>query len=158
MPTRDYVETPRHLIVELGADGADYLVRTDAAGTPSCSPGPRCSTSWPTRPTGSPSSKSSNAGPASKTRRERSTLSRWLKRAARQGVVCRSGVGYRGDPLPLLAPWPRGSALARRLRQRRGKASLARTAARNIIAACASSRRPCDELPALAGAAPRRGP
>src|SRR5471030_8259 len=29
-----YVETPRHLILELNTDGADYVVRTDAAGTP----------------------------------------------------------------------------------------------------------------------------
>src|SRR5262245_15926617 len=28
-----YVETPRHLVIELNADGTDYLVRTDAAGT-----------------------------------------------------------------------------------------------------------------------------
>ncbi len=29
-----YVETPRHLIIELNAAGTDYLVRTDAAGPP----------------------------------------------------------------------------------------------------------------------------
>ena len=43
---------------------------------------------------------------------DRSTLSRWLKRATEQGVICCCGTGYRGDPLlywlpgrePLL--WP----------------------------------------------------
>src|SRR5260370_34787627 len=29
-----YVQTPRHLIIELNADRSDYLVRTDAAGIP----------------------------------------------------------------------------------------------------------------------------
>jgi hypothetical protein len=39
---------------------------------------------------------------------ERSTLSRWLQRAARQGVVCRSGVGYRGDPFRYWLPGREG--------------------------------------------------
>jgi hypothetical protein len=34
------VETPRHLIIELDAAGTDYLVRTDAAGTPLAQPWP----------------------------------------------------------------------------------------------------------------------
>jgi hypothetical protein len=28
-----YVQTPRHLILELTTDGSDYLVRTDAVGS-----------------------------------------------------------------------------------------------------------------------------
>jgi hypothetical protein len=28
-----YVDTPRHLVIELNADGTDYLVRTDEAGS-----------------------------------------------------------------------------------------------------------------------------
>jgi hypothetical protein len=48
---------------------------------------------------------------------ERSALSRWLRRAAEQGVICRSGSGYRGDPFrywlpgrePLLWPGRRAS-------------------------------------------------
>ncbi len=47
---------------------------------------------------------------------DRSTLSRWLKRATGQGVICCSGTGYRGDPFlywlpgrePLL--WPGNNA------------------------------------------------
>jgi hypothetical protein len=48
---------------------------------------------------------------------DRSMLSRWLKRATRQGLVCCCSSGYRGDPLcywlpgrePL--PWPGDSAI-----------------------------------------------
>jgi hypothetical protein len=29
-----YVQTPRHLIIELNASGADYLLRTNETGTP----------------------------------------------------------------------------------------------------------------------------
>jgi hypothetical protein len=35
--------------------------------------------------------------PNEEDRPDRSTLARWLKRAAQQGVICRSGSGYRGD-------------------------------------------------------------
>jgi hypothetical protein len=47
---------------------------------------------------------------------DRSTLSRWLKRATAQGILCRSGVGYRGDPFLYGLPgresllWPGGHA------------------------------------------------
>jgi hypothetical protein len=39
---------------------------------------------------------------------ERSTLSRWLKRATRQGVVCCGGSGYRGDPFRSWLPGREG--------------------------------------------------
>jgi hypothetical protein len=111
-----YVETPRHLILELNADGTDYLVRTDAVGTPLVQPWPEIHyvlanayykltrqtilEQWPVE--GDPP--------------DPSTLWRWLKRATRQGVICRSGSGYRGDPFlhwlpgrePLL--WPGNAA------------------------------------------------
>jgi hypothetical protein len=47
---------------------------------------------------------------------DRSTLSRWLKRATRQGLVCCCGSGYRGDPLRYWLPgrepllWPGDTA------------------------------------------------
>jgi hypothetical protein len=47
---------------------------------------------------------------------DRSTLSRWLKRATRQGLVCCSGKGYRGDPFLYWLPgrerllWPGDNA------------------------------------------------
>src|SRR5262249_58144652 len=48
---------------------------------------------------------------------DRSTLSRWLKRATQQGLICCSGSGYRGDSFrywlpghePLLWPGDRAS-------------------------------------------------
>jgi hypothetical protein len=107
-----YVETPRCLILELDADGADYLVRSDAVGAPLVQPWPeihfvlanatdkltqrRILERWPVE--GDPP--------------DRSTLSRWLKRAAQQGVICRGGSGYRGDPFLYWLPgreallWP----------------------------------------------------
>ena len=39
---------------------------------------------------------------------DRSTLSRWLKRAVRQGVVCCSGIGYRSDPFLYWLPGREG--------------------------------------------------
>jgi hypothetical protein len=39
---------------------------------------------------------------------DRSTLSRWLKRATRQGMVCCGGSGYRGDPLRYWLPGREG--------------------------------------------------
>src|SRR5262249_27444085 len=56
--------------------------------------------------------------PVEDDRPDRSTLSRWLKRAARQGLVCCSGSGYRGDAFvywlpgrePLLWPGDHASA------------------------------------------------
>jgi AAA domain-containing protein len=106
------LETPRHLILELNADGTDYLVRSDAIGSPLAQPWPEIQyvlahasdrltqqtilERWPVE--GDPPN--------------RSTLSRWLKRATRQGVVCCRGSGYRGDPLRYWLPgreallWP----------------------------------------------------
>ena len=43
---------------------------------------------------------------------DRSTLTRWLKRAVQQGIICCSGIGYRGDPFRYWLPghepllWP----------------------------------------------------
>jgi hypothetical protein len=39
---------------------------------------------------------------------DRSTLSRWLKRATRQGMVCCSGKGYRSDPFLYWLPGHEG--------------------------------------------------
>jgi hypothetical protein len=91
-----YIETPRHLIIELNADGSDYLVRTDARGTPLVQDWPEVRylleltdrkltvhqmiEQWP----------SSEKDPP-----DRSTLSRWLQRAFKQGLVCREGSGYK---------------------------------------------------------------
>jgi hypothetical protein len=94
-----YDETPRHKIIELDAAGADYLVRNDTAGTPVVGVWPEVHyilehtdkkltlhailEQWPAAEHDPP---------------ERSTLSRWLKRAVQQGLVLREGTGYRDDP------------------------------------------------------------
>jgi hypothetical protein len=107
-----YPETPRHLIVELNAEGTDYLVRTDASGSPLVRPWPAMQhilaeatdkltlqtilQRWPEEPDAP----------------DASTLWRWLKRATRQGVVCCAGSGYRGDAFRYWLPgrepllWP----------------------------------------------------
>jgi hypothetical protein len=91
-----YVETPRHLIIELNADGADYLVRTDETGTP-------LARTWPEVHDilANASDKVSqetilNRWPSEEPP-NRSTLSRWLKRATEQGLICCTGSGHRGD-------------------------------------------------------------
>jgi hypothetical protein len=114
-----YVETPRHLIVELNADGSDYVVRTDAAGTPLAQP-------WPEllHILGRASDKLTQQTilerwPVEGEAPDRATLSRWLKRASKQGVICCSGSGYRGDPHPFVywlpgrdpLLWPRDNAI-----------------------------------------------
>jgi hypothetical protein len=90
-------QTPRHLLIELNADATDYLLRTNPSGqsivkmwlevemvlgdaTDKLSQH-EILQRWP-----------SEEGPP-----ERTTLSRWLKRAAQQGLICCSGSGYRGD-------------------------------------------------------------
>jgi hypothetical protein len=94
-----YSATPRHLIIELNADGTDYTVRTDSAGVPLVQTWPaiehmltettdkltlqRILECWDIAEQGAP---------------DRSTLSRWLKRATDQGLVRRSGTGYKTDP------------------------------------------------------------
>jgi molybdopterin-guanine dinucleotide biosynthesis protein len=113
-----YVETPHHLIIELNAEGTDYLVRTDAGGAAVVRMRPeiyyilsnasdklRQETileQWPTTDVDPP---------------DRSTLLRWLTRATKQGLICRAGSGYRGDSYrywlpgrePLLWPGDRAS-------------------------------------------------
>ena len=114
-----YEETPRHLIVELSADGADYLAGTDAAGTPLVKTwdeihyildraGDKLSLReilerWHNEEQDPP---------------DRSTLSRWLKRATQQGMVRRDGNGRALDSYrywlpgrePLLFPGRNASA------------------------------------------------
>jgi hypothetical protein len=112
-----YVETPRHLMIELDAEGRDYRVHTDAAGTVLV-------TTWPAvhHVLAHASDKLSHEKilaqwPVDGDPPERSTLQRWLTRATAQGLVCRSGSGYRGDPFhhwlpgrePLLWPGDRAS-------------------------------------------------
>ena len=114
-----YVETPRHLIVELNADGADYVVRTDAAGTPLVRTWDEIHyileqawyklslreilERWHNEEQDPP---------------DRSTLSRWLKRATQQGMIRRDGSGGPLDSyrywLPGREPllWPGNNASA----------------------------------------------
>jgi AAA domain len=92
-----YVETPRHLILELNADGADYSLGTDATGTPLVR-------SWPEvhylleHAFDKLSQRDMlQQWPPEDDRPDRSTLSRWLKRAVKQGLIRCSGNGHRGD-------------------------------------------------------------
>jgi len=111
-----YVETPRHLIIELNADGADYLVRTDATGAPLVQ-------TWPEvyHVLAGASTKLSQQSilerwPVEGDPPDRSTLSRWLKRATQQRLICCSGSGYRGDSFRYWLPgrepllWPGDNA------------------------------------------------
>lgn len=106
-----YAETPRHLIIELNADGTDYLVRTDPTGTPLAQPWPELHAILAGAQDRLTQEKILLLWPREE-RPDRSTLSRWLKRATQQGVVCCDGSGYRGDPFRYWLPgresllWP----------------------------------------------------
>lgn len=107
-----YAETPRHLIVELNADGSDYVVRTDAEGIPLVQPWPEMHCILQNATDKFTQQMILERWPVEEGCPDRATLSRWLKRATQQGVICCSGTGYRGDPFlywlpgrePLL--WP----------------------------------------------------
>ena len=111
-----YEQTPRHLLIELSADATDYLVRTDAAGTPLVQTWPEMHHVLANATDKLSQQKILERWPVEEERPDRSTLSRWLKRATQQGVICCSGIGYRGDPFlywlpghePLL--WPGSNA------------------------------------------------
>jgi hypothetical protein len=113
-----YAETHRHIILELTPDATDYLARTDDTGTP-------LARNWP-------EVYGILAGSNFKLTQQRilnelslfegdppdrSTLSRWLKRAAQQGIICCEGGGLRAHPLcywlpgrePLLYPGDKAS-------------------------------------------------
>jgi hypothetical protein len=92
-----YAQTQRHLIIELSADGTDYLLHTDAAGS-------RLVQAWPAVHylLANVTEKLSQQNildrwPVEEDPPERSTLWRWLRRATRQGLICCSGSGYKGD-------------------------------------------------------------
>jgi len=111
-----YVETPRHLILELNADGSDYLVQTDAGGSPLVQPWPEMHHILAEATDKLTQQSILERWPVEGDAPDRSTLSRWLKRATQQGVVCCSGTGFRGAPfrywLPSREPllWPGNNA------------------------------------------------
>ena len=111
-----YAPTPRHLILELNADGTDYLVRTDARGSPLAQPWPEMHFLLAQATDKLTQQMLLERWPVEADAPDRSTLSRWLKRATRQGLVCCCGSGYRGDPLRYWLPgrepllWPGDTA------------------------------------------------
>jgi hypothetical protein len=121
-----YEETPRHLIIELNPEGTDYLVRTDATGTPLAQPWPELHALLAGAQDRLTQEKILLHWPREE-KPDRSTLARWLKRATQQGVVCCDGSGYRGDPFrywlpgrePLLFPgWDASEADKQAWRER----------------------------------------
>jgi hypothetical protein len=111
-----YVETPRHLILELNAEGTDYLVRSDAIGSPLVRPWPEIHYILASASDRLTQQTILERWPVEGNLPDRSTLSRWLARATRQGVVCCRGSGYRGDPFRYWLPgreallWPGDAA------------------------------------------------
>jgi hypothetical protein len=107
-----YVQTQRHLIVELNADGSDYLLRTDAVGTPLVRAWPEVHYLLANTTDKLTLQTILERWPAEESRPERSTLWRWLKRATQQGLVCFEGSGYRSDAFVYWLPgrepllWP----------------------------------------------------
>jgi hypothetical protein len=103
-----YAQTPRHLIVELDAEGTDYPVRTDASGWVLVPPWPEMHHILAAATDKLSQQQILERWPVEVAVPERSTLSRWLKRATRQGVVCCCGSGYRGDPFRYWLPGREG--------------------------------------------------
>ena len=89
-----YAETPRHLIVELNADGTDYLVGTDEAGVALVKTWPEVHYLLSLASDKLTLKKMLERWPTEESPPDRSTLSRWLNRASKQGLVCREGTGY----------------------------------------------------------------
>lgn len=92
-----YIETPRNLIIELADDGSDYLVRTDEAGIPLVGAWPALEELLSGAMEKLTLQDILSRWPADTDTPNRTTLTRWLKRAANQGLVCRSGAGANGD-------------------------------------------------------------
>jgi hypothetical protein len=107
-----YAQTPRHLIVELNAEGTDYLVRTDADGSPLVQPWPEMHCVLARTTDKLTQQQILERWPVEGDAPDRTTLSRWLKRATQQRMVCCAGSGYRGDPFLYWLPgreallWP----------------------------------------------------
>src|SRR5439155_8660036 len=92
-----YVETPRHLIIELNPEGTDYLVRTDATGSPVVKIRPELFAILSNVFEKLTLEQIQEHWPEEEPRPNNSTLSRWLKRATEQSEICCSGTGIRGD-------------------------------------------------------------
>jgi hypothetical protein len=111
-----YVHTQRHLIVELNADGTDYLLRTDAVGTPLVRAWPEVHCLLANTTDKLTLQTILERWPVEENLPDRSTLWRWLKRAMQQGLVCFEGSGYRGDAFVYWLPgrepllWPGNNA------------------------------------------------
>jgi hypothetical protein len=89
-----YAETPRHLILELNADATDYAVCTDTLIVP---PWPALQDILANASIKLRQQDILERWPSDEDPPERSTLSRWLKRAAERGQICCAGTGVRGD-------------------------------------------------------------
>jgi AAA domain len=92
-----YEQTPRHLVIELNADGTDYLVRTDAAGAVLVANWPEVHSILATATEKLGQQTILERWPEDGDPPSRATLLRWLTRATRQGLICRAGSGHRGD-------------------------------------------------------------
>jgi hypothetical protein len=92
-----YLQTQRHLIIELNADATDYHVRTDPIGTPLVQTWPEVHYILAYATDKLTQQNILERWPTEEDPPDRSTLSRWLKRATKQGLISSSGSGYRGD-------------------------------------------------------------
>jgi hypothetical protein len=107
-----YAETPRDVIIELNAAGTDYVVRTDDAGVTLVQKWPEVYHLLSNASNRLTQQEILDRWPVDGEAPDRSTLSRWLKRAAAQGLIGCAGSGYRGNAfrywLPAREPylWP----------------------------------------------------
>jgi AAA domain len=105
-------ETPRQRIIELNADGTDYVVLGDAQQAEFADSWLRLREVLEDATDKLTRAEIQGAWPEGQVRPDEATLWRWLERALAEGLVCREGKGHRNSPfrywLPAkLAEWER---------------------------------------------------
>ena len=93
-----YAETPRRLVIELSADGSGYQLGSDAEGALLVDEWAEVREVLEGAHEKLTQARLLAFWPSEGSRPERTTLSRWLVRAARQGLIRRGGKGTKSDP------------------------------------------------------------
>lgn len=99
-----YEQTPRELVLELNADGTDYLVHGDFSTDEFGQNWQYLRTVLEDAPDKRTRQQLRADWPADFPRPSDATLARWLARAAQAALVCTEGTGRRADPLRYWLP------------------------------------------------------
>jgi hypothetical protein len=97
-------DTPRHLLIELPADGTDYVVLPSGPEDTLGDGWPAVASALSQAYTKLTRQEILDQWPPDYPKPDRTTLWRWLSRAATQGVVCQEGTGRPRDPFRYWLP------------------------------------------------------